>query len=973
MVDPDASTRTEVPREPSDDGESSSHETDSFEGPYSPHTGDSTDEEELDYVSPADRLEHEVFTEEYRVAVKEYARLRRQRAIIAVGTASDEEIAQLKIDIEAIKRVVNEFRVLLQETQPIQTPTRRKTRKHKSRQVVKTSYVHEGTRSVRIPELGCDLAAAPIALRQAWYGTLLAAGKPKDKRCMSFDFASLMTVLSRVGVDISVGLAVQQSLFEEICRQGGEMSANDYLTLEGPQDPSNFSVAQRCNIYKALTDTYLYEYVDNPGKDEARKTNEYREAHMKDLEKIKQTGNIQKYNAQFMTVAQAEKFHRDPLYRDRIVTIYVDGLVDCFKKPIQMMRNDPETTRAMQTIEMVTKECRRLEGNYRLRYKDRHPDFYTAWFAGLINIIVNGPDRSIIECRHPRRLRTPTAPPRLGGVARTTDAQRPDWDISEQSRAKLVDQIWEHYRGKPGMEPTPEDLLTLTRGYWCKRCGRGHEYRFLPKGKFPHAITCEGFQKVTGLSPRPDRAEFERRGHEKFKLARKQAQQVDPGVQEAKNGDEDPQTQWEQNSDASINVTIGEDAQASDLGAGSFCYVGEAHGCTYDQGPWPKESEAPCQVLEPEVSKPNYFGAGICVMLTIVSVLALRKPLNLGWISNLAAGITCRDLTCVVVTTIVLGIAQSMCRARDEPERYDAAYRASCMPPCRGDRPEEGLEQPLVEEIDGYANVSFATEGSASCDMTTNYKAGGAVVYNSYVERAKKTRKRILDREQSKPPINRIKVCLTWIAVALYRKTCEAQGVLISPMLFDNCANRAFINYPFFLHLHKRGYITQIGKYTVDRFCNGSCGGKGRIWGWCILTVCTGYLVFDWCFEIVMDLGLDMILGCRFMEIAATTICYHDKMIYTRINNFAHEQQPKDNELPQVTVGYPQNGSVPHEPQEFARICFSKEEALYRQEFTVESMSKVTCPPKKINGDQYMKKAFTLRTFANYSVANATI
>ena len=95
MVDPDASTRTEVPRESSDDGESSGHETDSFEGPYSPHTGDSTDEEELDYVNPADRLEHEVFTEEYQVAIKEYARLRRRRAIIAVGTASDEEIAQL--------------------------------------------------------------------------------------------------------------------------------------------------------------------------------------------------------------------------------------------------------------------------------------------------------------------------------------------------------------------------------------------------------------------------------------------------------------------------------------------------------------------------------------------------------------------------------------------------------------------------------------------------------------------------------------------------------------------------------------------------------------------------------------------------------------------------------------------------------------------------------------------------------------
>ena len=50
---------------------------------------------------------------------------------------------------------------------------------------------------------------------------------------------------------------------------------------------------------------------------------------------------------------------------------------------------------------------------------------------------------------------------------------------------------------------------------------------------------------------------------------------------------------------------------------------------------------------------------------------------------------------------------------------------------------------------------------------------------------------------------------------------------------------------------------------------------------------------------------------------------------------------------------------------QFARICYSKEEAFHRQDFSTEQMSRITCPPKIINSDQYTKKTFTLKTFAN--------
>ena len=872
---------------------------------------------------------------------------------------------------------MKEFRVLMDEAVE---RVRTRTRKHKtSRSSGDTHSRMEGTRSAKIPELGCDLAAASITTRQAWYWALLDAGKPVDERYLCYDFASLMTVLQKTGIDTSVGLAEQERLFAEVCAKAAKMSSEQWRTSGGRNDPTKFSEEQRAGIYKGLIDSFLHEHIENPGLDEARKTNEYREDHIAKLGKIKQTGPVQEYHTKFMAEAQKETFYRDPLHKDRIVAVFVEGLIECFKVKVQMIRNESDLKQTMACIDQVIRECRKLEGMYQLQVRSAHPDFYKGWFSGEVEIIVNSPDREIaVACKHRERQKSTPPPqetrgrrsnPRSYAHVSFTWKNAPYPSMSEERRASVVEKLLNNYRDKAWGRVSEKDKQIATRQFFCNRCGWPHEWR---SGKID-SVTCKQLQEITGWEPRLDRAKKEKKsyeGHKQEVAAR--AAQVEPVlIEEIKNGDEEPRPTWDPDSDASINVTIGGDVAM--VGMGTFCYVDGAHAALSSPPSWPERLEAPPQVHRPELSMPKYFGAFVYTMLTIVNVVAQWKSLGLDWISWLVAGITYRDVACVVATLVVVGTTLRACHMCEGLNVVRAEYRVVNRPLYQVDQLEEEPNQPMVEVVDGFARVSFATDGTASCSMVTEYKADEAIAYNSYVEHAKKVRRKVLDRDQAKPPISRHRVCLTWFAAALYRKTCEPQGVLVTPVLFDNCANRAFMNYQFFLHLYKRGYITQLDKYTVDRFCNGSCGGKGRIWGWCILTLCTGHQVFEWCFEIVVDLGLDMILGCRFMEIASTTICYHDKMIYTRITNFAHEQQPKPNELPQVTVGYPQDGCIPDEPRQFAQICFSKEEALYRQEFTVESMSRVTCPPKKINGDKYMKKAFTLRTFANYSVANVTI
>ena len=93
MVDPEtsssASTRPEAPS-----GESEHHDTDSYVGPYTPKTGDSSSEDELDYKGLKQDMEYKLYAEEYKKAAKEYAQLRKEHAAIASGETPDDKIAQ---------------------------------------------------------------------------------------------------------------------------------------------------------------------------------------------------------------------------------------------------------------------------------------------------------------------------------------------------------------------------------------------------------------------------------------------------------------------------------------------------------------------------------------------------------------------------------------------------------------------------------------------------------------------------------------------------------------------------------------------------------------------------------------------------------------------------------------------------------------------------------------------------------------
>jgi len=132
MVDPKATTRTEVPID-GNDSDSSGHDTDSSEGPHTPTPRDPPSEDELDYEDPADEVEQEVFQKEYRISVEEYTRLRKAYASMAVSTTSDSELAALKADIEKSKRVMKEFRAILQEHPATRKPSRRRDCKHETR------------------------------------------------------------------------------------------------------------------------------------------------------------------------------------------------------------------------------------------------------------------------------------------------------------------------------------------------------------------------------------------------------------------------------------------------------------------------------------------------------------------------------------------------------------------------------------------------------------------------------------------------------------------------------------------------------------------------------------------------------------------------------------------------------------------------------------------------------------------------
>eukprot|EP00629_Pelagomonadales_sp_RCC1024_P008903 CAMPEP_0119291432 /NCGR_PEP_ID=MMETSP1329-20130426/42453_1 /TAXON_ID=114041 /ORGANISM="Genus nov. species nov., Strain RCC1024" /LENGTH=219 /DNA_ID=CAMNT_0007292259 /DNA_START=231 /DNA_END=888 /DNA_ORIENTATION=+ len=214
MVDPKATTRTEVPID-GNDSDSSGHDTDSSEGPHTPTPRDPPSEDELDYEDPADEVEQEVFQKEYRISVEEYTRLRKAYASMAVSTTSDSELAALKADIEKSKRVMKEFRAILQEHPATRKPSRRRDCKHETRRSdrgERRSWVL--TSAVTLPSK-VDVACQPHGSEQV-----------SERGHISYDIASLMAILGEAGVDTSM------AMFEDICTQVSDMSSEQWYELD---------------------------------------------------------------------------------------------------------------------------------------------------------------------------------------------------------------------------------------------------------------------------------------------------------------------------------------------------------------------------------------------------------------------------------------------------------------------------------------------------------------------------------------------------------------------------------------------------------------------------------------------------------------------------------------------------------------------------------------------------------------------
>ena len=99
--------------------------------------------------------------------------------------------------------------------------------------------------------------------------------------------------------------------------------------------------------------------------------------------------------------------------------------------------------------------------------------------------------------------------------------------------------------------------------------------------------------------------------------------------------------------------------------------------------------------------------------------------------------------------------------------------------------------------------------------------------------------------------------------------------------------------------------------------------------GWCILWLDFKTTRFPWCFEIVEDLGVEMMLGCRLMELTAAVTDHGLNQIYVRVREVAFETKPDGDDLPQATLGFNSEGDF-SDMTKLGPICYTAEEAKFR-------------------------------------------
>jgi len=206
-------------------------------------------------------------------------------------------------------------------------------------------------------------------------------------------------------------------------------------------------------------------------------------------------------------------------------------------------------------------------------------------------------------------------------------------------------------------------------------------------------------------------------------------------------------------------------------------------------------------------------------------------------------------------------------------------------------------------------------------------------------------------------PTKRHETSLTWVNLEFFFKGTR----FICPGLWDSCCNRAFVDWELYKHLVKLGLVVSSGRYDQPRIINGSCGGREAIMGWIVVQIYTGYASFQWCFEVVMNLGVHYMLGCRLMEVFGTITDHERNQILARRSECYFSKEPKEGEMPIADVPYCLDGSSP-QPEFFCNLYYTQSEALYKEKHIDSSLDDNFKNPSPINGQLHKIKAMTMFT-----------
>ena len=87
------------------------------------------------------------------------------------------------------------------------------------------------------------------------------------------------------------------------------------------------------------------------------------------------------------------------------------------------------------------------------------------------------------------------------------------------------------------------------------------------------------------------------------------------------------------------------------------------------------------------------------------------------------------------------------------------------------------------------------------------------------------------------------------------------------------------------------------------------------------------------------------------------SIDFFTSEVHVRSLDFVYETRPEKEELPEVTVGYPLDGSVPSAKIFLTKLYLDRAEALVSEQFTRESVERLKAP-SQLDSDLFLKKSY---------------